>query len=688
MNKQKQKIRRRTKHTTIYESPKEQKHPALKWLIWIPFIFAFILYGNSIPNEFALDDMPQIVNHKYVQQGIAGIDDVITTNYWSGANQNLGYYRPLSHITFAIENAIHGNNPHIMHLINVLLYALSGMALFGFLAGLMRKRPFFVLAVTLLFMAHPVHTEVVANIKSRDEILSFLNSIIALWMAFNYSKNKNILSLIGSWVFYFLALMSKETAMTTLAILPFMLYFFTPRQGGYIAGITVSFIAISGLFLLLKFVMIGTLSGSPPIETNIYPYKEVAERFPTAIYIFGMYVWQLVLPISLLYDYSYNQIPGTSWSDPLVWLSFIMLASLVYLALKNLKRQSILSFGLIFFGITLSVGLAFVVLRGGIMAERFLYAPVLGFSLVACHYIFKLLPTDKRSKKTIYDFKPGASKAFVAILTILLLFYSVRTIARNPVWKNNYTLFSTDVKIGDKSALLLKHYGSEMINMSVAETDKVKKDSLMDLGIAYVQKSLEINPRFSEAYFKMGYAYYQLHDYDKAIEYYKKTNLNNSMNVSNMALAYYMDGQYGEALRLLRRSLQLNPNNTTARSNLPMVEQAFNRNLQKMQTEQSDDPEHYYDLGNLFVEQTNYTDALANFSKAVELKPDYAEALVNKGNCYYMLKEYDSAIVAFKEVLIIDPNSKMANKNLSHLYGLLGDTEQQQFYDRRASGMQ
>ncbi len=688
MNKQKQKIRRRSKHTTIYESPKEQKHPALKWLIWLPFIFAFILYGNSIPNEFALDDMPQIVNHKYVQQGIAGIDDVITTNYWSGANQNLGYYRPLSHITFAIENAIHGNNPHIMHLINVLLYALTGMALFGFLAGLMRKRPFFVLAVTLLFMAHPVHTEVVANIKSRDEILSFLNSIIALWMAFNYSKNKNILSLIGSWVFYFLALMSKETAMTTLAFLPFILYFFTPRQGGYIAGITVSFIAISGLFLLLKFVMIGTLSGSPPVETNIYPYKEVAERFPTAIYIFGMYVWQLVMPITLLYDYSYNQIPGTSWGDPLVWLSFIVLASLVYLTLKNLKRQNVLSFGLIFFGITLSVGLAFVVLRGGIMAERFLYAPVLGFSLTACHYIWKLLPTDKRSKKTIYDFKPGASKAFVAILTIMLLFYSVRTIARNPVWKNNFTLFSTDVKIGGKSALLLKHYGSELINMSVAETNKVKKDSLMDLGIAYVQKSLEINPRFSEAYFKMGYAYYQLRDYDKAIEYYKKTNLNTSMNVSNMALAYYMDGDYGEALRLLRRSLQLNPNNSTARSNLPMVELAFNRNLQKMQTEQSDDPEHYYDLGNLFVEQTNYTDALANFTKAVELKPDYTAALVNKGNCYYMLKEYDSAIVAFKEVLIIDPNSKMANKNLSHLYGLIGDTEQQQFYDRQASEMQ
>jgi tetratricopeptide (TPR) repeat protein len=687
MNDQKQKIRRRTKHTTIYESPQEQKHPALKWLIWIPFVFAFILYGNSIPNDFALDDMPQIVNHKYVQQGFSGIADVFTTNYWSGAGQNLGYYRPLSHITFAIENATHGNNPHLMHLMSVLLYALTGMALFGFLSRLLPKRPFFVLAATLLFLAHPVHTEVVANIKSRDEILSFLNSIMALWLAFNFSKNKNMLTLAMAWVFYFLALMSKETSMTTLAVLPFMLYFFTPRQGGYIAGITVSFIAVSGLFLLLKFVMIGTLSGAPPIETNIYPYKEMAERIPTAIFIFGMYLWRTVVPVRLLYDYSYNQIPGTTWSDPLVWLSFLVIVFLIYLALKNLKRQDILSFALIFFGITLSVGLAFVLLRGGIMAERFLYAPILGFSLVVCHYAWKLLPKDKRTKRTIYDFKPGASKAFVGILAVLLLFYSVRTIARNPVWKDNYTLFSTDIKYGDNSALLLKHYGSELINMSVAETDKVKKDSLMDRGMAYVQKSLEINPKFSEAYFKLGYAYYQLRDYEMSIEYYKKTNLNSSMNVSNMALAYYMNGDYGEALRQLRRALQMDPNNQTARKNLPMVENAFNRNLKNMETTQSDDPVHYYDLGNLFVEQMNYTDALQNFDKAVQLKPDYIEAMVNKGNCYYMLKEYDNAIATFEKVLVINPNSKMANKNLSHLYGLLGDTDKQLLYDKRADGI-
>jgi tetratricopeptide (TPR) repeat protein len=669
----------------------EEMHPGMatpKYFMWIPFIFAFILYGNSIMNEFALDDLPQIVNHRYVQQGWEGIDDLISTNYWSASNQNLGYYRPLSHISFAVENALHNNNPHIMHFINVLLYALTGLVLFSFLSALFRRMPWFVLAVTLLFMAHPVHTEVVANIKSRDEILSFLNSTLALWLAFNYSKNKFLPSLILSLVFYFLALMSKETAMTTLAVVPFMLYFFTPKKGGYIAAVTLAFVVVSGLFLALKFSLIGTLSGSPPNEINVYPYQDTAGRFPTMLYIFGMYLWRLFVPVRLLYDYSYNQIPEAGWGNPVVLVSLIILLTLAFLAFKNLKRKNILSFSIFYFGITMSVGLAFIITRGGIMAERFLYAPVLGFSMAAVYYLFKLLPREQKSNRIIYDFKPVTSKLFVGALAFLLIFYTVRTVVRNPVWKNNFSLFSTDVIHGSNSALLTKHYGSELVNQAVALAagDKAKSDSLMALGIAELERSLEINPRFSEAWFKLGYAYYQLRDFDTSIEHYKNTNQNNSMNLSNMALAYYMKGDHGEAYRLLKRSLQLDPNNSTARSNLPLVENAFNNKLNAMKSQQTNDPEHYYNLGNLYVDIQNYAEALIQFEKAVELSPEYTAARINKGNCYYMLKDYDQAIATFKTILDYEPGNQTANRNLSHLYGMTGNIQLQQFHDRKARG--
>ncbi len=664
----------------------QKERPIPKYLYWIPFLFAFVLYGNSINNEFALDDLPQIVDNRMVQKGWSGVGELITTNYWGGSNQNLGYYRPLSHITFAIENALHGNNPHIMHLINVLLYALTGMIVFAFLLALFRRMPFFALVVTLLFMAHPVHTEVIANIKSRDEILSFLNSTIALWLAFNYAKNKYLPTLFISWAFYFLALMSKETAMTTVAVLPFMFYFFTPKKGGKIASITLSFVILSGLFLLLKYLLIGTLSGDPPNEINNYPYQEASGRIPTMLYIFILYVWRLVFPLRLLYDYSYNQIPEASWASPVVWLALLILLGLAFLAIKNLKRKNILSFSIFYFGITLSVGLAFVLTRGGIMAERFLYAPVLGFSLAAGYLLFKLLPRDGKTKRIVYDFKPGLSKLFVGILALLLLSYSARTIVRNPDWKNNFTLFSHDVAYGGQSAQLCKHYGSELINQAVAEKNPKLKDSLMTKGIAEVEKALIINPNFSEAWFKLGYAYYQMRDYDQSIEYYQKTNLNNSMNLSNMALAYYMKGEHGEALRLLKRSLQIDPYNNTARGNMPLVQNAFNSKLKAMKQEVSDDPQHYYELGDLFVDVQNYTDALEQYRKAIQLKPDYIEALLKSGDCLYMLKNYQQATEPFKSVVEIDPQNKEAYGKLSHLYGLLGNIEMQQFYDAKSRG--
>ncbi len=85
--------------------------------------------------------------------------------------------------------------------------------------------------------------------------------------------------------------------------------------------------------------MLGTLSGNPPVDINNYPYRDISLRIPTTLYIFGFYLWRLIFPFRLLYDYSYNQIPQVSWANPLVWVSLFIVAILIALAIKNLKRK-------------------------------------------------------------------------------------------------------------------------------------------------------------------------------------------------------------------------------------------------------------------------------------------------------------------------------------------------------------
>jgi len=98
------------------------------------------------------------------------------------------------------------------------------------------------------------------------------------------------------------------------------------------------------------------------------------------------------------------------------------------------------------------------------------------------------------------------------------------------------------------------------------------------------------------------------------------------------------------------------------------------------------DPDHFLILAICLSSNKNWAEALVYFEKAVELQPDYAGALINAGNCYYMLQDYEQAISTFKKVLEIRPDSQIANQNLGHLYGLIGNNEMQRFYDQRARG--
>jgi len=99
-------------------------------------IIAFALYANTIGHEYTLDDSGAITENRYVQEGISGIPNLMKVDFWHFSNIHLGYYRPLSLITFAIENEFTKNNPQLSHFINVFIFALSGFLLFIVLSKL------------------------------------------------------------------------------------------------------------------------------------------------------------------------------------------------------------------------------------------------------------------------------------------------------------------------------------------------------------------------------------------------------------------------------------------------------------------------------------------------------------------------------------------------------------------------
>ena len=216
---------------------------------WLPAIlllfFAGILYAASASFGYILDDELVIWKNDYVQKGFGGIRDIFTSDSFMGYFKQQrfllegGRYRPLSLATFAMEVGIFGNSaenpalPHYSHIINILLYGLSAVVLYRVLLGLFplktdSKWPLFSLAfvAALIFTAHPLHTEVVANIKGRDEILALLFSLLALYAAMKYTDTLKGIWLAGSALSLLLGMLSKENAITFVVIIPLTIWFF------------------------------------------------------------------------------------------------------------------------------------------------------------------------------------------------------------------------------------------------------------------------------------------------------------------------------------------------------------------------------------------------------------------------------------------------------------------------------
>ena len=136
-----------------------------------------------------------ITDNDFTKKGVAGIGDIMRYDTFRGffkveGKDKLvsgGRYRPFTLVMFATGISLWGETPMINHLINILLYAGIGVMLYWWLMALLGNRKsygygwFIALATALLFVAHPVHTECVANIKGRDEIVALLGSIIAAY---------------------------------------------------------------------------------------------------------------------------------------------------------------------------------------------------------------------------------------------------------------------------------------------------------------------------------------------------------------------------------------------------------------------------------------------------------------------------------------------------------------------------
>ncbi|MBE9485041.1 MAG: DUF1736 domain-containing protein, partial [Bacteroidetes bacterium] len=347
----------------------------------IIIIYTFILYGNTLNNRYSIDDyIIQGKSGQLVKEGIASIGDIFTTTYTSkstkdGPEKSYGY-RPLVRTVFAIEYSLFGLNPRIGHLINVLIYLLMVLVLYQVLRRIFRGYSiWFPFVIILLFIAHPVHTEVVASLKNRDEMLSMLFSLLTLQMLLKYADRNKVIFLIIGLLSYILAFLAKPTALTFWFVFPLSLYFFTNmkwKKIGIIFGLLTIMIVIGGM---MPFWFLEKVRNFSMVENPLYFEDNIWYILGTGMYSLGYYFKILLIPHPLLYYYGYNMIPLVNLGNIWVILSIIFHLGILLIAIWKFREKHVISYAILFYLFTIAMYSNIVQPAPGIIAERFLLIP-------------------------------------------------------------------------------------------------------------------------------------------------------------------------------------------------------------------------------------------------------------------------------------------------------------------------
>ncbi len=542
---------------------------------------ACLLYVNTVSNGLIFDDQRLIEEQQEIRDPW-DLGTIFGGRYWGEIKEKDPLYRPLTIWSLALNHranrllGLPGEHPAGYHLVNMLLHALVGCVLYRLLMqiGIAAKGS---LATALLFVAHPIHTEAVAAIVNRSELLAALFGLTFLTL---HARRKWI----GAFC-YLLAVWSKESA---AVFFPLAIWTDT-CPGGKQRKWPFTHYGSYGLVLVvwlgLRSLVIGDRSLMVPKLDNPLVEASLAERILTAGRVQFDYLRLQLWPAGLSSDYSFNQIPVvTGGLDPR-FLGFVGLLIAALLASWILrKKHPVVAFSVIGYAVLFSPTSNFLFPIGTIMGERLAYAPSIFFCLLAGYGMWELYRRVG---------KPAA-----VLLALVLILYGGITVNRNRAWANAEVFYHTQVRTAPNSAKA--NYGSGREYLVARDFDRAA---------AYLRHALEISPDYAETWTMLGTVYLEKGDLRTAIRIFQEAiakgaarsglhyNLGRAYQLLgeyplavqsfltairmdrtfikpyiNLGGVYFQTNRYPEARNIWKRALHIDPNNRTVRDNLDILE--------------------------------------------------------------------------------------------------------------------
>ncbi len=610
------------------------------------------LLANTLPNEFVWDDIYLITKNPYIRS-CKNIGFFFTPTYWNHLHtlktKDRVQYRPVRTSTFAIDYHFWRLNPAGYHLTNLVLHTFCVILVYYFVGfiiagaeyehprGLLCDPPFL---TALFFAVHPVHTESIAFIKNRADILAclfFLMAFICFIRSFYQNKKgSRLLIFMAAIVSFALAILSKETALVLPAVLVFYGVCFSAGKERFVAVLkTIPFWGVTVIYFVFRQTVLATSLETAGSDTLSLGAEKTFLLFLQTI---GRYLSLLFFPVNLNANHFFPFADG--FFNPEVIFPAVALFMVCLLIVLSYKRSPYLCFGTGWIFLTLLPVSNLIFLSSRPIAEQRLYLPSLGFCLI--------LSTGIRGLSTTgHKFFGRSDIAAMLIVLAVFVFGSVQTFLRNNDWQTRVSFWRDCVNKSPRSSR-----------------------SICNLGLAYCSLGLtsagqdnypQAHRYFTKALNVLEVPSQRFPDYYDAFLY-------------NQGIAYNGLENYGKALSCLKASLDLR--------------------LRKLGENHHQTAQTYHTMG-LVYQKTGALDDAANcFAKALRIQknifgpdhPETAQSYNDLGVIWGVKKDYAKATVYLKKALAAKQSCGgcLSDVMTRKIYSNLGFAFYQQNHHRQA----
>jgi Flp pilus assembly protein TadD len=584
----------------------QRKQFPLVWPMLIAGVAAICFFPMLKNNFTNWDDEFYVVNNTLLR----GPD-------WQGifTEPVVSNYHPVTIISLAINYGLTGIDPSSYLVFNLLLHLINTALVFYFIWTISDKNLWAASITALIFGIHPMHVESVAWVSERKDVLYtlfFLLSLIQYWKFLQTKKSSRL------WFCFFLfvlSLLSKPAAIILPLVLLLLDYWKGRQPNLKLVWEKIPFFILALVFAIIT---VKIQSAKAIAGLDLYP---LWSRPMFACYVIMIYILRFFVPYPLSAFHPYPQPDHLGFPVLIAPVFIIALLAFVWYQRKN----KLIVFGLSFFIVNLLLVVQIISIGTTIVSERYTYVPYIGLAFL---YSMLLVKYNNGVVKTVKWIVPA----------VIIAAFGIITFQRTKVWKNSETLWTDAIEHypnAPQPRASRANYTLKLPATTQSEKDARFKQALEDCNIA-----IKANSNHGPAYENREFIYFNQGRYKDAVA--DATTLirldpRNHLGYVIRGASYVHLNDPEKALADLNKSLSIRAENEFALDNRASL---------------------------LYNSFQRYTEAIADFTKAITINPQHGSYYLNRSYCYYrlgdMAKAKSDAQIAMQKGMAIPENYRQS----------------------------